>query len=248
MTRSLDPDERLRYEWQLEVPGFGEEGQLRLRESTVLVTRVGGLGGTVAYHLAAAGIGRLVIAHAGEIRLDDLNRQLLMTHEALGTSRVACAARRLQELDPRLEVVPVAENVTSTNVGGLVSQVDVVVDAAPLFEERFALNRAAVQQRKPLVECAMYGLEATLTSVLPGETPCLACLYPEAPSTWRRRFPVFGAVSGSVAALAAGEVIKILTGIGEPLRGRLLRYDLRDMAFQTLRVRRRSDCEVCGAI
>ena len=109
----LTPEERATYEWQMWVPGIGEEGQRKLRAASVLVTRVGGLGGLVAYELAAAGVGRLVLAHAGTVKPADLNRQLLMTHAGIGASRVESAARRLRELNPRLDVVAVPENVTT---------------------------------------------------------------------------------------------------------------------------------------
>jgi len=244
--KPLTDEERAVYEWQLDVPGFGEDRQGRLKGASVLVSRVGGLGSVVAYELAAAGVGRLVLAHAGNIKPSDLNRQLLMTHAGLGTPRVESATRRLRELNPRLEIVPVAENMSEENAERLVAEVDLVVDCSPLFRERFAMNRAAIDQGKPLVECAMYELEAQITTVLPGKTPCVACLYPESPPAWRRRFPVFGAVSGTIGCLAAMEAIKILGGIGEPLAGRLVTMDLRAMNFRTLRIRRRADCPVCG--
>ncbi len=107
----LSEEDRAIYEWQMWVPDFGEEGQKRLKQSSVLISRVGGLGGLVAYELAAAGIGKLILAHAGAIKPSDLNRQLLMTYAGLGTSRVESAKRRLLELNPHLEVVTVDENV-----------------------------------------------------------------------------------------------------------------------------------------
>ena len=246
-TRDLSPLEEEIYSWQMPVGGFGREGQVKLKNATVLVSRCGGLGGVVAYELAAAGVGRLVIAHAGVIKPSDLNRQLLMTREGIGDLRLDSIVRRLHALNPDLEIVPVAENVTDANAAALVSQADVIVDAAPLFEERYALNKAAVAQRKPMVESAMYELEAHLTTLIPGETPCLRCLYPEPSETWTRRFPVFGAVSGSVGAMAAMEAIKLIAGFGRPLLGRLLTYDLRDFTFRTLRVRRNVGCSVCGS-
>src|SRR6478672_9936258 len=129
----LAPDERVTYDWQMSVPGVGEDGQRKLKAATVLVTRIGGLGGLVAYELAAAGIGRLVLAHAGTVKPADLNRQILMTHAALGTSRVECAARRLRELNPLLDVAATPENTTSENVARLVDQVDIIACCAPLF-------------------------------------------------------------------------------------------------------------------
>ena len=166
--RPLTDEERSVYEWQTWVPGFGEEGQELLKGASVLISRVGGLGGVVAYELAAAGIGRLVLAHAGNVKPSDLNRQLLMTHDWLGKSRVESAKRRLLELNPRLEIVAVPENVTEENAARLVGEVDLVVDAAPLFEERFLLNREAIRQDKPMVECAMYELEAHITTIRQG--------------------------------------------------------------------------------
>ncbi|MEI2724431.1 MAG: HesA/MoeB/ThiF family protein [Verrucomicrobiota bacterium] len=245
-TPALTDIERQVYEWQMWVTGFGEAGQRRLKGASVLISRCGGVGGAVALELAAAGVGKIILAHAGKLKPSDLNRQILMSHDRLGRSRVECAAQRLRALNPRLEVVAVAENVSETNVAQLVGQADVVADCAPLFEERFLLNREAVRQGKPMVECAMYELEAQITSIVPGRTPCLACVYPEPPADWRREFPVFGAVSGMVGCLGAMEVIKLLTGMGEPLQGRLLTCDLRTMAFRSVKTRRRSDCPVCG--
>jgi molybdopterin/thiamine biosynthesis adenylyltransferase len=250
MTPFLPPltsDDRAVYEWQMWVADFGEAGQQKLKASSVLISRVGGVGGTVAYYLAAAGIGRLVLAHAGEIRANDLNRQLLMTHDAVGTLRVTSAAKRLRELNPRLEIEAVAENIMEHNVARLVGSVDLVADCAPLFNERLLLNREAVRQRKPLVESAMYELEAQLTTILPGQTPCLACLYPTEPPAWKRQFPVFGAVAGTIGSLAAMEAIKVLAGFGESLAGRMLIGNLRDMNFRTVSLSRNPGCAVCGA-
>ncbi len=244
----LTPEERATYEWQMWLPGFGEEGQRRLKRASVLISRVGGLGGLVAYQLAAAGVGKLVLAHAGKLRADDLNRQLLQTHDHVGKPRMESIARRLRELNPRVEIVGVAENLSEENARTLLAQADVAVDAAPLFEERFALNRAAVAAGKPMVECAMYALEGQVTVFQPGHTGCLACLYPETPAHWRREFPVLGAVSGTVACLAAVEVVKLLTGLGQPLTGTLLTMDLGTMHFRRHRLRRRPECPVCGGL
>jgi len=246
MPEKLTDVERAVYEWQIWVDDFREQGQEILKGASVLVSRVGGLGSVVAYELAAAGIGKLVLAHAGNIKPSDLNRQLLMTHDGLGKPRVESAARRLAELNPRMSIVPVPENINANNAAGFVEQVDLVVDCAPLFDERFAMNEQAVRQGKPIIECAMYDLEATLTSVVPGKTPCLACLYPERPPAWKREFPVFGAVSGAVGCLAAMESIKILAGFGEPLLGRMLTFDLRHMAFAVREITRDPHCPVCA--
>ncbi len=244
--KPLTEHERAVYEWQMWVPDFGETGQEKLKNSSVMVSRVGGVGSVVAYELAAAGVGKLVLAHAGNVKPSDLNRQLLMTEDWIGKPRIESIKRRLLDLNPRLEIVDVAENVSEDNAADLVQQCDLIVDCAPLFPERFAMNRQAVLQNKPLVECAMYELEAHITTVIPGKSPCLQCIWPENPPTWKRQFPVFGAVSGTVACMGAMEAIKLIGGIGDPLSGRLVRMDLRDMEFQTMKVSRRPECEICG--
>jgi molybdopterin/thiamine biosynthesis adenylyltransferase len=242
----LTPEERAIYEWQIWVPGFGEEGQRKLKAASVLISRVGGLGGVVAYQLAAAGIGKLVLAMGGKVKPSDLNRHLQQSHRRIGEPRLPAIVKRLHELNPRLEIVGLEENTTEKNAANLVAQADVVVDAAPLFEERYALNHAAVAAGKPMVECAMYSLEAHITTILPHHTPCLRCLNPEPPPDWKRQFPVIGAVSGTVGCLAAAEVIKLITGLGKPLTGTLLTMDLGTMRFHRLKISRRKDCPVCG--
>jgi len=244
--KPLTDEERAVYEWQIWVDDFGEEGQEKLKGSSVLVSRCGGLGSVVAYELAAAGIGKLVLAHAGNVIPSDLNRQLLMTHDWLGKPRVESAERRLKELNPRLEITAIPENINEDNATRIVEQVDLIVDCAPLFNERYLMNREAVRQNKPLVECAMYDLEAQLTTIQPGRTPCLACLYPKDPPGWKREFPVFGAVSGTIGCMGAIEAIKILAGFGEPLYGELLTCDLRDMTFHRRTIHRNPDCPVCA--
>ena len=242
----LSDEEQATYEWQMWVNDFGRTGQQKLKAASVLISRIGGIGSVAAYELAAGGVGQLVLAHAGNIKHSDLNRQLLMTHDQLGESRIATASRRLKELNPRLDIISVPENVSENNASDLIDRVDLIVDCAPLFEERYAMNRQAVLQGKPMIEAAMYDLEAHLTTIIPGRSPCLACLYPERNPYWKRQFPVFGAVAGTIGCMAAMEAIKVLAGFGEPLTGRLLTLDLRQMTCRTRKTRKDVHCPVCG--
>jgi molybdopterin/thiamine biosynthesis adenylyltransferase len=244
---ALTPEERATYEWQMWVEDFGEAGQEKLKSASVMISRVGGLGSVVAYELAAAGVGKLVLAHGGDVQPSDLNRQLLMTHDWIGKPRIESIERRLLELNPRLEIEAHGENVGPANADALVGAADLVIDCAPLFEERFAMNRACVAQGKPMVEAAMFEMQGQLTTIVPGMTPCLACIYPEIPPLWKRQFPVFGAVSATVGALAAMEAIKQIAGLGDLLTGRLLTYDLRSMDFDIRRLRRAANCSVCSS-
>jgi molybdopterin/thiamine biosynthesis adenylyltransferase len=250
MSRDLPPlteEELATYDWQMTVPGVGEDGQRKLKGATVLVSRIGGVGGLVAHELAAAGVGRLILAHAGTLKPGDLNRQLLMRHDALGTSRIACAGSTLRSYNPAVDIVEVGENIKANNVERLVDQADVVVCCAPLFTERYLMNEWAVRLGKPFVDCAMYELTGQVATTIPGKSACLACRVPSPPDDWQRKFPVFGAVSGVVGCIGAMEAIKLICGIGEPLTDRLLSFDLRDMRFRVFRTQRRTDCQVCGS-
>lgn len=242
----LTAEETDRYSWQFGVRDFGIAGQRRLKAARVLISRGGGVGGSVALNLAAAGIGTIVLAHGGPLRRNDLNRQLLMSTPDLGRPRIDAATERVQALNPNVRMQTVDSNVNEQNVAELVAQCDVVVGAAPLFPERFLLNREAMRQAKPLVDAAMYELEARLFTCLPGQSACLSCLYPDTPPAWKREFPVFSAVSCAIGSLAAMEVIKLLTGVGKLHPGRLLICDLAEMSFQSILIARRTDCPVCG--
>jgi molybdopterin-synthase adenylyltransferase len=244
----LTDEERATYEWQIWIDGHGEEGQEKLKSATALVSRCGGLGGPLCYHLASAGFGKLIIAHGGNVKHSDLNRQLLMTYDWLGKPRVESAKRRLLELNPRIEIEAVPENISEENVDVLVEKADIVFDCAPLFPERFAMNRACVEQGKPMIEGAMFDMEGQVATIIPGETACLACLYSTDPPKWKREFPVFGAGSSIAASIAAVEGIKVISGFGKTLAGSILYYDSRNMTFQRIPTVRRPDCPVCGGL
>jgi molybdopterin/thiamine biosynthesis adenylyltransferase len=241
----LSDDELTTYKWQIWTPGFGVAGQEKLKSATVLISRIGGVGGSLAQQLAAAGVGKLTLAHAGNSRANDLNRQILMSHARLGQPRVEQAADKLRELNPRLQIELVPENITPDNARDLVAKADLVASCAPLFSERLAMNDAAVALGKPFVDCAMFDMELQVLSVMPGG-PCLRCLYPESPAAWKREFPVFGAVAGAAGCLGAVEAIKLLAKLGEPLTDRMLLADLGTMSFRRLPRQRDPNCPACG--
>ncbi|ACB49920.1 putative molybdenum cofactor biosynthesis/nitrogen fixation related protein [Crocosphaera subtropica ATCC 51142] len=243
---NFTPTELERYSRQIQLPGFGEEGQKRLKDSTAVVTGVGGLGGTVALYLAVAGVGKIILVRGGELRLDDLNRQILMTNSWVGQPRVYKARETLLNINPDIEVEAVNEFVTADNIDALVQQADIAFDCAFDFKERTLLNNACVRWGVPMVEAAMSGMDAYLTTIIPGETPCLSCIFPETPEWDRWGFGVLGAVSGSLACLAALEGIKLLTGLGEPLTGQLLTMELGTATFAKRRPYHDPNCPVCG--
>lgn len=242
----LTPTEIETYHRQMMLPNFGEAGQQKLRQATVLVTGVGGLGGTAALYLAVAGVGRLILVRGGDLRQDDMNRQILMTDDWVGKPRVIKAKETLSAINPNVEIEAIPEYVTPENVDSLVLQADVALDCAHNFDERDLLNAACVRWRKPMVEAAMNGMEAYLTTIIPGETPCLSCIFPEKPDWDRRSFGVLGAVSGTLACLTALEAIKVITGFEKPLLSELLTMDLGTLNFAKRRPYHDPHCPVCG--
>ncbi len=233
------------YTWQQDIPGFTPGMQEILRGSTALVSRVGGVGGPLALSLAAAGVGRIVLAHGGVLRPDDLNRQILMRADALGMPRHDQAADTLRRFNPSLAIESVGENISEDNAADLVGRADIVFSCAPLFEERLLMNREAVRQGKLLVDAAMVATEGHVLPVDPGKSACLACLVPSPPDYWKRRFPVLGAVSALVAQIAALEGLKLLTGFAPPHTGTLLHIETLTMRLRHVAVRRNPSCPHC---
>jgi molybdopterin/thiamine biosynthesis adenylyltransferase len=248
-TFELSEFERKLYERQIQLPGFGTAAQRQLKCASAMISRVGGLGGTVAMLLARAGIGKLVLAHDGVVEHENLNRMQLAFREHIGESRIGTFRNTLLRINPDIEIVAESDNVNSANVRTLVAQSDVIVDGAPLFTERYTMNEEAVRRKKPLIMAGMFGLESYVTTIIPGRTPCLSCLYPEPPEYWTlRAFPVIAPTSSLVASIAAMEAVKLITGYGEPLLNQMLYSDLSSNTFRRFSIERRADCSVCGSI
>jgi molybdopterin/thiamine biosynthesis adenylyltransferase len=246
MQMELTHTERERYRRQLMLRGFTTDHQRWLRNSTALVAGVGGLGGTAALYLAAAGIGRLILVHAGNLTLSNLNRQVIMKHKAIGKSRVVQAKKTIQEINPEVEIETVDERITKANAESLLRTARIALSARPNFNERRALNRACIEKGIPMVEAAMNGMEGYLFNVLPGVSPCIHCVYPEDDPSWQEMgFPVLGAVSGMLGCMMALEAIKLLTGFGKPLLSEMLVFNTYDMDFRKVRIPRDEHCEVC---
>lgn len=242
----LTKNELERYNRQLSLDGFDEMAQERLKHSAALVAGVGGLGGAAALYLAAAGIGRLVLIHEGKLTIPDLNRQTLMTGDGIGKSRVVMAKEGIQNFNSHVEVDIFDEPIKPERLQAIIPDVDMIIDARHNFPERRIINRACVEAGKPMIEAAMNGMEGYLFSVIPNETACLHCLYPEDPDWDPYGFPVLGAVSGVFGCLAAIEAIKILTGFQEPLFNTLVYFDMGRMELKKFTIHKQEECAVCG--
>jgi molybdopterin/thiamine biosynthesis adenylyltransferase len=241
---SLSAEDLVRYNRQILYPGFGEEGQRRLRQAHVLVAGVGGLGSPVAIYLACAGVGRLTIVDSDAVELSNLHRQILHGEDDIGEQKVISAARKLKRLNSTVAVNPVAVRITAESLPGLLPGVNVVIDCLDNMATRFILNKGCYQAGIPLIHGGISGTLGEITTIIPGQTPCLACMFPEAEG--KRPFPVFGCVPALIASLQVMEAIKLIAGFGELLTGKILYANILIMEFMTVPFEKNTHCKVCA--
>ena len=247
MTASeLSPEELARYARQIGPGVFSTEGQLRLKNSTALVTRVGGMGGPAALALVMAGVGRVIIAHGGQMISPDLNRQVLGSEAVLGRPRAPHFAEYLRSMNRFVTIEAIDHEPDDGEALELARRVDVILSCPPGFAERLRLNRAAVRAGVPLIDAAQWGMTGTLIAVDPGRTACLRCVYPEDPQ-FEELFPVVGGISAAIGALAGLEATKILSQTGKPLFGRLWMIDAYQARSSMIELSRDPNCPCCGS-
>ncbi len=248
---TLTPAELARYSRHLLLDELGVAGQQKLAAARVLIIGAGGLGSPAALYLAAAGVGTLGIADFDRVETHNLQRQLLHDDSTVGELKVVSAARRLRATNPFITVVEHPEGVTVANALTLFSGYDVIIDGTDNFSTRYLNNDAAALTRRPLVYGSIYRFEGQVSVFDPGHGgPCYRCLFPEPPAAGTvpncGEAGVIGALCGVIGSLQALEAIKLISGIGEPLRGRLLTYDALGQNFSTLKIPRAPACRLCG--
>jgi len=248
----MTDDELLRYSRQILLPELDVAGQEKLRAATALIVGAGGLGSPVILYLAAAGVGRLILVDHDVVDLSNLQRQIAHRTDSIGQPKVMSAAAMARQLNPHCEVITVAEQLDASNVDQWVPQADVIVDCSDNFAVRFLLNRASVQHRVPLVSGAAIRMDGQLSVYDPrqADSPCYRCLYDEIGNEDLRCVSngVLAPIVGIVGSIQATETIKVLTGIGAPLVGRLLLLDGLRMQFREIRLNKNKNCPVCSAV
>jgi molybdopterin/thiamine biosynthesis adenylyltransferase len=242
---SLTELDLVRYSRQIIFPAFGEEGQLKLRQAHVLIAGVGGLGSPCAIYLACAGIGRLTLVDSDSVELSNLNRQILHGEEDIGEPKVISAVGKLKKLNSTLELNPVAVRITAESLPALLSRADLVIDCLDAMETRFILNEGCVRAGKPFIHGGIDCMIGEITTIIPGQTPCLACIFPQ-DVEGKKPFPVFGCTAALVASLQVMEAIKLLSGFGDLLTGKMLYVSGETMACSTVLLQRNTECEICG--
>src|SRR3954452_6713578 len=248
--RSLDKQQFERYSRHVLIPEVGEQGQLKLLDSRVLLIGAGGLGSPAAYYLAAAGVGTIGIIDADVVDDSNLQRQILHNTNRIGQYKAESARETIEALNPDVKVITYIERLDESNVARIIADYDVILDGTDNFPTRYLLNDAALIANKPVVHGSVFRFEGQLTVFKPYEGPCYRCLYPEPPPAALApscaEAGVLGVLPGVIGLLQATETIKLLLGIGDPLVGRMMTYDALAGEFSELRLYRDPECPACG--
>jgi adenylyltransferase/sulfurtransferase len=246
----LTVDEVRRYSRHLIIPDVAMDGQKRLKNAKVLCVGAGGLGSPALMYLAAAGVGTLGIIEFDTVDESNLQRQIIHGQSDIGRSKAESARDSVREINPYVNVILHEERLDSENVMAVFSQYDLIVDGTDNFATRYLVNDACVLLNKPYVWGSIYRFDGQASVFWSEYGPCYRCLYPEPPPPGMvpscAEGGVLGVLCGSIGAIQVTEAIKLLTGIGEPLVGRLMIYDALEMTYRTVKVRKDPECAVCG--
>jgi adenylyltransferase/sulfurtransferase len=232
------------------LPDVGEEGQARLLQARVFIVGAGGLGSSAGYYLAAAGVGTLGIIDNDQVELSNLQRQIAHCTRTIGVPKVESAKNTFESLNPDVHIIPVKERLTKQNILKFITDYDIIVDCSDNYATRFLVNDACVMNRKPLVTGAIFKFEGQLTVVIPHEGPCYRCLFEEPPPPDVLSSPqdagLLGVIPGVIGTLQAAEVLKLIIGTGEILKGELLIYHALKTSFRKVKIPKNPECPLCG--
>jgi molybdopterin/thiamine biosynthesis adenylyltransferase len=240
----LSERERERYKRQMLL--FGDEGQERLKKAHIFIAGAGGLGSPVSLYLAVAGVGTITIVDMDTVDQSNLNRQILHFDRDIGRKKSVSAEEKLCAINPDIRVNAIDTRIDKTNAAGLVGSADGVVDAMDNYPTRYLLNDVAIEKNIPLFHGAIRGFYGQATTIIPGKTPCLKCIFPKAPP--KEVFPVVGATPGVIGTVQATEVIKYFLKSGDLLTGRLFIWDGLAGRADEIAAERVPCCPACGGI
>ena len=248
----MNDEQLLRYSRHILLPEVGIEGQQKLLAARALVIGAGGLGSPVALYLASAGVGAITLCDNEDVDLTNLQRQIVHRTQSVGRKKVDSARETLAAINPGIAVAGLAERVGGERLESLAAQHDIVIDGSDNFATRHAVNRACVKHRKPLVSGAAVRFDGQVAvfDLRQRDSACYACLFPESGESEDVRCAVMGVfapLTGIIGSIQAAETLKLLTGAGETLSGRLLLLDALAMQVRTITLRKDPDCPVCGA-
>ena len=238
----LSDAEKKRYSRQIRL--FGEDGQEKLKRTSVFIAGAGGLGSVISLYMAAAGFGKIRIVDCDFVELSNLNRQILHANADVGRAKAKSAYETLTGINPEIEVEALVETISEDNIDQLLQGCDLIMDAMDNFPVRYLLNRAALQRKIPLFHGAISGYQGQATTIIPGKTACLACIFPRAPPA--TIFPALGSTCGVIGSIQVTEAVKYVTGAGQLLENRLLLWDGLSGCLDEMAYERNSACRECS--
>jgi len=224
--------------------GWGEEGQKKIKNSTVFIAGAGGLGSPVALYLAAAGIGCIRICDSSEIKLSNLNRQILYIDSNIGKRKAKSASETLLKINPHIKIVSLTAEIERKNISRLVSDAQIIIDCLDNYNTRYVINEFAVKEKFPFIHAGIYGMSGQITFFHSPKTPCLMCIFPAASPPGI--FPVIGATTGIIGSMQALEALKYITGIGTLLKNKLIIWEGEYFNFEEISLEKNPMCPVCG--
>ena len=238
----LSEREHERYKRQIML--FGDEGQERLKKAHIFIAGAGGLGSPISIYLAVAGVGTITVVDRDTVDQSNLNRQILHTDRDIGKKKTVSALAKLREYNPDITVNAIDTTITADNIHELVGQVDGIVDAMDNYPVRYLLNRVALEKKVPFFHGAIRGFYGQVTTIVPGQTPCLECLFKKSPPD--EITPVIGVTAGVIGTVQATEVVKYLVGQGDLLAGRLFIWDGLLAKSEEIAIVQNPACPACG--
>jgi len=241
---NLSETEQKRYTRQMMMDGWGEQKQNKIKQSMVFIAGAGGLGSPVSIYLAVAGVGNIRICDFDAPDWSNLNRQILHDHTRIGTNKAVSAKMTLERLNSEITVTALTDKIVEDNVDRLVGEADIILDCMDNFPTRFILNECAIRKKIPLVYGSIWGIDGRLSFIQSPETPCLRCIFQEAPP--KEVFPVLGATPAVIGSLQALEALKYLSGIGTNIKGQLLVWEGATVDFKKFKIRKDPHCPACG--
>ena len=247
----MNDEQLLRYSRHILLDPIGIDGQIRIRESRLLIVGAGGLGSPAALYLASAGVGKIILADGDTVDLTNLQRQILHGQSSLGLAKALSGQTALARINPEVTVVPVTERLAGQQLEALVADVDAVLDCCDNFDTRHAVNRACVAHRVPLISGAAirFSGQVAVFDARRADSPCYHCLFPEGEDAEEMRCAVtgvFAPLTGIIGATQAAEALKLISGAGQSLVGRLLLLDALNMEWRSMRYGKDPHCAVCA--
>lgn len=250
MMKKLSVEEKNRYKRQIILTEVGEEGQIHLAEAKVLIIGAGGLGSPVAFYLGAAGVGKIGLVDHDCVDLSNLQRQILHNTERIGVKKVDSGKETLLKLNPFISIETYSCLLDKHIIREIIPQYDIVVNAVDNIETRYVLNEACFAFKKPLIEGAIHNFKGHVFTIIPGETACYECVFPdeEREDKIYKEIGIIGALPGVIGSLQAMEVLKFILNTGTLITDRILYYNALNASFKEFEMERDKDCKICGTL